>query len=239
MKTSGRRSLDHQSRSARTRNVGSIRNEGRMAMKRLVFSLLLALVVSLVYSVAARADRDDQDLSQGVPFENTQTCVQSSGGFNPDFSLRPIPRGGFLNHQTSQSNGFTFVNPDGTRLNTFQSISINHDTVPPGNPISVSEGRCDTGPVETLPDGSTHVNITCTGTITAGNLKDSTFVLTGAGSVSLIDEKTQMSFNTNPYPPRIETETITLQNGFSFTFQRICTKAGASPRVRDRADLHN
>jgi len=57
--------------------------------------------------------------------------------------------------------------------------------------------------------------------------------------VSLIDEKTQMSFNTNPYPPRIETETITLPNGFSFTFQRICTKAGASPRVRDRADLRN
>ena len=205
-------------------------------MKRLVFSLSLALVVSLVYPVAGRADSNDKDVSQGVPFENTQTCVQSSGGFNPDFSLRPIPPGGFLNHITTQANGFTFANPDGTRLNTFRVVAINHNTLPPGNPITVSEGVCDTGPVETLPDGSTHVNLVCTGTITAGNLKNSTFVVTGGGSVSLVDEKAQITFNTNPYPPVIETETITEPNGFSFTFQRVCTKAGAAQLMKDRPE---
>jgi len=109
-------------------------------MKRLVFSLSLALVVSLVYPVAARADSNDKDVSQGVPFENTQTCVQSSGGFNPDFSLRPILRRLFKSHHDPGQRP-TFANPDGTRLNTFRVVAINHNTLPPGNPITVSEGR--------------------------------------------------------------------------------------------------
>jgi len=34
----------------------------------------------------------------------------------------------------------------------------------------------------------------------------------------------------------IETETITEPNGFSFTFQRVCTKAGAAQLVKDRPE---
>ena len=202
-------------------------------MRRLLFSLLTVLVISAVYPVTVRADDDDKDLTEGVPFENIQTCVQSSGGFNADFSLRPIPPGGFFNHATIQSSGFVIRNPDGTLTSTFRSTSITLETTPPGNPINVSEGAC-TGPVETLPDGSRLFTFTCTGATTAGGGAGNTFVLTGSETLTLVDEKAHIGFSTSPYPPTIETNTVTRPIGTSFTYQRVCARAGAGQLLRSK-----
>ena len=219
-------------------------------MKRLLLILLLTVVVSSVQAVAVAAGRRDHDhLSrdddrvrcddnvQGVPFEDIQYCVQSSGGFNPDFSLKPLPPGGLFNHATIQNSGLSVRNPDGTRTDTFRSTFITAEatpfTTPPGTPVIVSDGSC-TGPEETLPDGSILFTYTCSGTNIAGFGAGDTFVTTGGATISQIGKDGRIAFNTNPVPPNIETVHISRVTGESFDFQRICTRAGAGELLRLR-----
>ncbi len=188
-------------------------------MKRFLFSLLLALVVGAI-PLVARAQ-------QGVPFSITRTCVNSSGGFDLNYNpLLPIPPGGFFNHSTGSTRGFTVNNSDGTQTQTFRDVTINLDSLPPANPITVAEGS-STGTLTINPDGSRLFEFVSNTTVVAGGGVGNTIVVAGGATYTLVDADVLIGFTSTPDLPPIETLTVTRLDGTSFTFSRVCTRAGA------------
>jgi hypothetical protein len=193
----------------------------------LTISATIAVLSVALQGGAALADQDalNARLHGDYAFTQSRDCIHTSEGFASDFSLLPIPIGGFINRTVNVDRGISHYNGDGTGTQTGVSTGIDINVFPPGNPVSQGPFTCDVT-YTVHPDGSVDHNVTCSTTTTAG-----TSTVTGLRTQRQIVEGNKALLHAPAEPPAVETSTFTPLAGMPSTNFRICTRSGISIKI--------
>lgn len=193
-------------------------------------------LIALLVGGGGRAEAQYQSGSiQGdYAFSVHFTCVDTTAGFGPNFSVNPVPVSGFTRKVGISTRGTLSFNLNGTATQTSFTTFVNLNSV--SFPVSEGENTCSY--IYTVdPDGTATVQGTCTGTTVAGGGIGNTLTTTGVVFKMLIVQGGNVLLNSPEHPPGIRTVTVTPPTPpggpppTPTVFERVCASSGVAHRI--------
>jgi hypothetical protein len=192
-----------------------------------LLSAMIAVTLSCVVPAAGPAS------AQSFTFISSThaTCWEDTEGFDASLQPKPVPNPPpagthFLRFTDAVTTGTSTFNVDGSFTAQDQTSSIRSS----GNALfGHSHSTCNGTFTFNASDQTLHTSSSCTFQDTIPNADTGT--VTGIQGVLQLTPNQQL-VHSGPNPPVVETVSVNVASGGSFTFFRVCTRAGAQDFLR-------